>query len=268
MVDFIRLRPGGASISRRPLAPPRSRGQRDKISGWSRGSALRNQQWLQSVDAAAVTGFQLSLSLTVRDCPSTDEWKSTVRAFKARLSRRGLRLMHWVIEWQRRGVPHMHAMCVFDAVVDPSVITNHWLDLTSSWGSSFSGQCVKAVTHVNGWFRYLSKHGSRGLRHYQRSSTNVPLSWRTGTTRMWGHLGRWPTVVTGVHLSQQLAYRIRRAILRVGNGSSARLTSCRASSELSSHSAWVSSVSLWRLIKYYSWLYPSSCHYTIDCREA
>lgn len=83
----------------------RPRGERGLVGGWSHGSTSRNIAFLRSIDESLLTGAGLALTLTVRDCPDTsDEWHSIRRAFERRLKRMGLIRMHWVIEWQRRGV--------------------------------------------------------------------------------------------------------------------------------------------------------------------
>jgi hypothetical protein len=117
------------------------------------------------------------------------------RAMVMRLDRMGLIRLHWLTEWQRRGVPHLHAalwlkrrpgyaFSVFDLV-------EAWLAIAGGHGAQFQSQHVLPIVDAVGWFQYLSKHAVRGLQHYQRSSENMPAAWET-SGRMWGHVGDWP----------------------------------------------------------------------------
>jgi hypothetical protein len=73
-----------------------------------------------------------------------------------------------------------------------SHMVNHWIMMQRElYGGDFWGQQVKLITGVVGWFQYLSKHAARGVKHYQRSSENVPPAWQLRTGRMWGYRGRW-----------------------------------------------------------------------------
>jgi hypothetical protein len=67
-----------------------------------------------------------------------------------------------------------------------------WLEIAEAYGPRLRGQFVRPIDDAIGWFRYLSKHAVRGLRHYQRSNENRPAGWEK-TGRMWGYLGDWPT---------------------------------------------------------------------------
>lgn len=176
------------------------RAKREEVEGWSTSSTRRNTQFLYSVDERKLSGDGFALSLTLRDCPPTaDAWKALREAFFMRLRRMGMTRCHWLTEWQRRGVPHMHAAVWFDdglAERDPrapKTIADHWVSLASAYGAGPRAQHVEPITDSIGWFKYLSKHAVRGLGHYQRSSESIPQGWKK-TGRMWGHLGDWPTV--------------------------------------------------------------------------
>ena len=184
--------------------PPRRndhvRAKRDEVAGWSESSTRRNTQFLYSVDERKLTGQGFALSLTIRDCPTTAaEWTKIRTAFFWRIRRMGLVRGHWLTEWQRRGVPHMHAALWFDAgliVRDPfavNTIRDHWIAVASPFGASARGQHIESITDAVGWFKYLSKHAVRGLSHYQRSSEGIPAGWKK-TGRMWGHIGDWSTI--------------------------------------------------------------------------
>jgi len=176
------------------------RAKRQNVEGWTDASTRRNTRFLYSVDdrkLGTVPGF--ALSLTIRDCPpSADDWTTVRQNFFKRLRRMGLHRAHWLTEWQRRGVPHMHAAIWFDLDENgwpPSAfdIATHWCDVASAFGAGIKGQHITRITDSVGWFKYLSKHAVRGLGHYQRSAESIPPGWKK-TGRMWGHLGDWPTI--------------------------------------------------------------------------
>jgi hypothetical protein len=149
-----------------------------------------------------------------------------------RLERMGLIRGHWLTEWQRRGVPHLHAAVWFDDGLrdrDPFAlltIRQHWVDCASSFGAGLRGQHVEQITDSVGWFKYLSKHAVRGIKHYQRSGENIPEGWKK-TGRMWGHLGEWPTVEPVRYLLDNDGFwAFRRMVQRW------RLADARASGDL------------------------------------
>lgn len=195
----------------------RPRGERGLIGGWSHGATARNIAFLRSIDETALTGDGLALTLTVKICPETsDDWHRLRDTFIKRLNRMGLIRMHWVIEWQRRGVPHLHCACYFEHTADrllPAKIVRSWCQLTEVYGSSPFAQYVLPVTDSIGWFQYVSKHAARGVHHYQRSPENIPPSWQQKTGRMWGKVGDWPTKPFGeVYLSDPAFYAFRRIV--------------------------------------------------------
>lgn len=176
------------------------RAKRETVEGWSDSSTRRNTRFLYSVDERKLTGHGFALSLTLRECPPTaDDWKRLREAFFFRLRRMGMVRAHWLTEWQRRGVPHMHAAVWFEEGLrerDPlalGTIPGHWVELASAFGAGSRGQHVVQIDDSIGWFQYLSKHAVRGLGHYQRSADSIPQGWKK-TGRMWGHLGEWPTI--------------------------------------------------------------------------
>jgi hypothetical protein len=151
-------------------------------------------------------GWGLCFTMTVKDCP-TDHlaFHRVRRAFVERLRRMGLLRLHWVIEWQRRGVPHLHGIAYFAKDFGGAVpqlltgdvnyndlLVTHWLEAASEFSPGRRGQHVASVRDVVGWLKYLAKHASRGLGHYQRNPENIPKAWRGKTGRMWGRIGEWP----------------------------------------------------------------------------
>ena len=183
--------------------PPRmtshQKAKRQQVEGWTNSSTRRNTKFLYSVDERKLTGLGFALTLTIRDCPATSaDWKQVREAFFFRLRRMGLVRAHWLTEWQRRGVPHLHCALWIDSPEDQqfiiaSEILDHWLEVAAPFGAGRRGQQAKAITDSVGWFQYLSKHAVRGLNHYQRSADSIPAGWKK-TGRMWGKLGEWATV--------------------------------------------------------------------------
>lgn len=220
------------SLGNPPGANSHRRAKRDICQGWSNSSTRSNTQFLYSVDETGLDRYGLALSLTLRDCPAThDDWKRLRKLFFDRLRYLGLVRAHWITEWQRRGVPHLHMAVWFDSSsLFPGTITasaldawcapgpgrvitgiiEAWLYVVADYGALLECQYIKPICDSVGWFQYLSKHASRGLRHYQRSPENIPASWQDKTGRMWGKLGDWPVwepVKLNVNMDGFWAYR-------------------------------------------------------------
>ena len=119
--------------------------------------------------------------------------------------------LHWLTEWQKRGVPHLHFAAWFlqsvvvininqPALSDSELaqvlsylISADWLSISSVYRSSGLSQVVKPMSNELGWLQYSSKHAARGAAHYQRAQGSIPSGWEGMTGRMWGHLGDFPT---------------------------------------------------------------------------
>lgn len=183
-----------------PMKNDHARALRGDCGGWSEGATRRNTQFLYSVDETQLHGQGFAVTLTLRECPpDSDAWHRLRRSFEARMRRAGMIRMHWVTEWQRRGVPHLHCALWFPSELAerwgsllPSKVIGDWCLLASDFGAGWRGQDCHRITGAVGWFQYVSKHAARGMRHYQRSSENVPKAWQERTGRMWGHIGHWP----------------------------------------------------------------------------
>lgn len=133
--------------------------------------------------------------------------------------------VHWVMEFQRRGVPHLHAAIWFDDRDTGTVLGNarmlaereyrlkrDWVDLTEGFRALMISQHVRVIDAAVGWFEYLAKHCSRGKYHYQRQRESVPKAWES-SGRVWGHSKGWAT--QGVEtrpLSKVEFHRLRRLV--------------------------------------------------------
>lgn len=195
-MPVISLYRHGTTAGVPPMNNSHIRAIRGEVGGWSEGATRRNTQFLYSIDEAYLTGVGFAVTLTLRDCPPTSgAWHKLRRAFEMRMVRAGMIRMHWVTEWQRRGVPHVHLAIWFPEEVGGRVcrrISDAWCDIAAVYGAQHRGQDWREVTGAVGWFQYVSKHAARGVKHYQRSPENVPDAWKKKTGRMWGKIGEWP----------------------------------------------------------------------------
>jgi hypothetical protein len=126
----------------------------------------------------------------------------------------GLIRYHWVTEWQRRGVPHLHGCLYFDHELhfnELQKIKSHWSKSASEYVANFKAQDIKIVESAVGWLKYLAKHGSRSKHHYQRSSK--PPEWDS-SGRVWGKGGEWPIKLTEHVTDNRKIYKLRRLMKR------------------------------------------------------
>lgn len=169
------------------------RAKRGDVQGWSEGAVRRNTEFLMSIREDRLTGYGLAITLTLRDCPPTAaDWHRIRRAFIKRMTRAGMVRLHWVTEWQRRGIPHLHGAIWFRDRYDALVVVESWLAVAAEYGAGIRGQHYRVIDGPIGWFQYLAKHAARGVKHYQRSADNIPPGWQSKTGRVWGHTGDWP----------------------------------------------------------------------------
>lgn len=169
------------------------RAKRGEVEGWSLGATRRNTAFLMSIREGELTGAGVAFTLTLRDCPPTAEaWHKIRRAWEMRMRRAGMIRLHWVTEWQRRGVPHLHGAIWWPDAYDTTAPAEAWVAVASSYGASRRGQFARPIDGPVGWFQYLSKHAARGVKHYQRTAENIPSGWQKKTGRVWGKSGEWP----------------------------------------------------------------------------
>jgi len=204
------------------------RAKRDEVSGWSSKTARSNTRFLQSVKLDSLSGVGVAFTLTLKNCPeNADDWHKLRRAFSMRLQRAGMSRLHWVTEWQRRGVPHLHGVAYFPPDRSPeaycNLILGHWLQIAERYVCAIWGQNAKPITNSLGWLQYLAKHASRGAGHYQRSSESIPDGWKKKTGRMWGKWGEWDTGDPSkfeVNMTAFHAYRRRFRAYRISEARS------------------------------------------------
>lgn len=190
---MIVILPNGGRMYRPCPRPTREQPKRGVCRGWTRDVSRGNTDFLHSVDSAFLSGSGFALSLTVRDCPETPQaWQDARIRFVHRLRRLGLVRLHWLTEWQRRGVPHLHAAAWFADPLPIDSLLGHWLASARSYGPGLQSQHIVPLRGSAGWFEYLGKHGARSVFNYQRCSENIPDAWSGVTGRMWGHCGEFP----------------------------------------------------------------------------
>lgn len=188
--------------------------KRGSVTGWSPAAARRNVAFLRSVDERLLTGVGYAATLTVRHCPPTPQaWSSALDQWQKRMRRAGMVRLHWVMEFQRRGVPHLHAAIWFaDPPPTPSVISDAWLGVAADYGAGPKGQQVRPLDGVVGWFQYMAKHCSRSHRHYQRQRDAIPQAWQS-SPRVWGHGGDWPIQDPAMaEITRPQFWRLRRLV--------------------------------------------------------
>lgn len=212
-MPVVKLYPHGYTTGTPPTVNNHKRAKRGDVGGWSASSTRSNTRFLYSIRETQLTGFGFAYTLTLRECPTShDDWKKLREAFFVSLRRLGMVRAHWVTEWQRRGVPHLHCAVYFESPDITSIPLIRWKNIASKYGASLRGQHWSEIKDSIGWFQYLSKHASRGLSHYQRSPENVPEGWKK-TGRMWGYLGDWPRdAPLEFHVPNETYFPLRRII--------------------------------------------------------
>lgn len=190
-------------------------GVRSKSVGWSESSTRSNTHFLYSVDTNNLTGFGYAFTFTIRDLPpSPADWYEVRQRFFKRVKRMGLLRYHWVTEWQKRGVPHLHGCLYFDRELtwnEVQKLNSHWCSAAKNYVANYKAQDIKKIDSSLGWLQYLAKHGSRSKYHYQRSSK--PSEWNS-SGRVWGKGGEWPVRLTEHVTDNRRIYKLRRLIKR------------------------------------------------------
>ena len=193
--------------------------ERTKNKGWTTHAAKRNREFLFSVPLETLTGYGYSFTLTTRDTIPPKRFHYNLRRWWDKQKYHGALRLHWVIEWQRRGTPHLHG-CIWyqqaqevrlyynpspteeelaleeEGIKRPDLAKYRLLDdwvAINSGNASIYGQDSKDIDDNLIWFEYLAKHGIRSVTNYQRHSENIPPSWQESTGRIWGKSGEWYT---------------------------------------------------------------------------
>lgn len=134
--------------------------KRGVTTGWSSGSARRNMKFLRSVDSERLPRRAFAYTLTVRDLPASAAiLRNYIKRVRQWLYRRGAKSDHWVIEWTKKGRPHVHG-CVTcepdmtaEQFLEITTVDAFWLKLTKHLGTNERGQHIAIVKKGVGWFQ-------------------------------------------------------------------------------------------------------------------
>jgi len=213
-MPVAKILPNGVTVSTNQRPGTHERAKRSTTKGWTPRASRGNRRFLWSVNADQLDGQGYAITLTVRDkIPSAQHWADLRRAWVERMRRAGMIRLHWVTEWQLRGVPHLHGAIWFPTDVLPPPVAA-WLDLANPYGAGDRGQDIRKLYGVPGWFEYLAKHAARSVANYQRNPANIPAGWKR-TGRMWGYVGNWPTSdELEVRMNHAAFFRYRRLVIR------------------------------------------------------
>lgn len=201
--------------------------KRGAIKGWTPGAVRRHTAWLKSINAPALAQGHVgwAVTLTMASCPDNHEAFFRLReAWLARMRKAGAVRVHWVVEWQRRGVPHLHTAVYWpedhpQAQQGGWIAAGLWLVVAEPYGARRPAQWVELIDGPLGWLQYLSKHAARGVKHYQRQGS--PAGWEK-TGRLWGRTGEWPTDDPESYVVDWPAYWRYRRLVRAWRVADAR----------------------------------------------
>lgn len=101
-------------IARADTVPP----PRKAISGWTPNAARRNRAFLLTVDPFGLSrDLGYAVTLTLGATPINAEiWRKIVHRFLIALRRLGVIRYHWVVEWTKKGRPHLHLTIYFQGM--------------------------------------------------------------------------------------------------------------------------------------------------------
>lgn len=215
----IKVYPGGIAMSRGNAgSTPPVDVKRGLVGGWSSQAASRHRTWLMSVDPRALPeetalwGF----TLTVRNAPvSAAEFHRMRVAWLKRAERAVPGVVWcWVMEWQKRGAPHLHGVLVVPDTEEMKVtlallVYVAWCEVALSTDASPVGQDLRRADRISGWLQYLSKHIGRGNKHMQRKAGAMPPGWAS-SGRLWGHSQGWPTAEKKLFIDTEAWFELRR----------------------------------------------------------
>lgn len=217
-MPIVQVYRSGSTSGNPPPGSRHDRAKRSEVIGWSAKAARNQRAWFYGINIEGLTGLGVAFTFTLRDCPpSAAALHAVRRALVKRFQRMGALRIHWLVEWQRRGVPHLHGCVYFPDDVSQEVplgpaMVDHWLQVAAEWGPLRHCQHVAPILTACGWLKYLAKHGARGAAHYQRANCNIPAGWRK-TGRMWGYLGAWPVEESmRFEMGMEAMHRFRRIV--------------------------------------------------------
>lgn len=234
----IRHRRRGLSAFWKVNNRPRGFKSRGKVPyrGWTAKSLAANRNFLQSFDERELAGHMgvwLTLTVGAAEIPSPVQFSRLFDSWWRRIRKRQVRCLHWVIEFQKRGAPHLHILLYFEDTVQQSefwerslYLRRSWIDFMGHTGARLSGQRAVLITDYNGLLQYVEKHASKALSEVSHGHIRVPDSWQDVTGRMWGKKGRWPSPapvvdieVAGSALVDLALHQLKQSVVRLSHES-------------------------------------------------
>lgn len=166
--------------------------KRGKVKGWTAEVSRRNSTFLMSIpfDDLSGTAYAVTLTIPAGQVPSSEDYHRMIDNLLKRGRRGGWLRWHWLIECTAKATPHIH-MTVWapDDISEEDFslqVFGYWAKIVGKAGIkiNINAQHVAQITST-GWLQYVSKHGARGSKQYQREI--LPDSWRERPGRMWGY---------------------------------------------------------------------------------
>ena len=178
---------------------------RSVVAGWTPAASARLTHLMWSLDPAMIDGTAWAVTTTMPAWTLPDrvtpvpygptmtpvELHAVLRALIEQLRRAGAVAWLWIIETTARRTPHVHWTVWMPSTAQERdvrlLIVRGWADLLlARHGIEVSGraQYVRRIEST-GWLDYVSKHGARSVKQYQREA--IPRGWEAGTGRMWGY---------------------------------------------------------------------------------
>jgi len=128
----ILVAPYGRLVVLKVPQPPKARkggAKRGEVVGFSRESRKRLMQLFGSIDADAIAGKAVFITLTYADewAPDWETWKRDFLAFMKRLERKYPAVSTiWRLEFQVRGAPHWHLLCIGEPFIPWEWVVETW----------------------------------------------------------------------------------------------------------------------------------------------
>lgn len=180
----VLIAPYGRLVVLKVPQPPKARkggGKRAEIVGFSRESRKRLMQLFGSIDAAAIAGRAVFITLTYGDEWSKDwqVWQRDFLAFVKRLERRYPAVSTiWRLEFQARGAPHWHLLCIGERFIPWEWVVATWrgVALHADVNRGMQATDVSGVDHWGQAAYYVSKYIGKG------TQAGLPIA----AGRVWG----------------------------------------------------------------------------------
>ena len=164
-----------------------------------------------SVDGAELVDqgepYAISLTFGREEIVSPKALRDVREAFFFRLRRMGLIRLHWLVEFQGDGTPHLHMLLI-----------RRWPIMRRLFGPTGSmwpggrepaqAGSMSSLSTICAGGSNTSESTEYGVHHYQRQ---MPEGWEE-PGRMWGKLGDWPTRALELECDLETFFRFRRCL--------------------------------------------------------